>query len=74
MCVENIDRAFFAFLASEGFNTLHESLQARITAIGPPLEALYSNALIASNVDAHELNVRSVAGDTTVVLAYLFKM
>ena len=74
MCVENIDRVFLAFLASEGFNTLRESLQARITALDPPLEALSSNALIASNVDAHELNVRSLAGYTTVVLAYRFKV
>ena len=74
VCVDNIDRAFFAFLASEGFNTLRESLQARITAIGQPLGALYSNALIAADVDAHELNVRSLASDSTVVLAYRVKV
>ena len=74
VCVENIDRAFLAFLAREGFNTLRESLQARFTAIGLSLEALYSNALIAADVDGHELNVRSVAGNTTVVPAYRFKV
>ena len=74
VCVENIDRAFLAFLANEGCNTLRESLQTRITAIGPPFGALYSNALIAGDVDAHELNLRSLDGDTTIVLAYRFKV
>ena len=73
-CVENIDRAFLAFVASEGFNTLRESLQARITAIGPPLGALYSNELIAADVNAHELNFCSLDGDTIIVLAYRFKV
>ena len=74
VCVENIDRAFLAFVASEGFNALRESLQARITAFGPPLGALYSNALIAADVDAHELNLRSLDGGTIIVLAYRFKV
>ena len=74
VCVENYDRAFLAFLASKGFNTLRESLQARITAIGPPLGALYRNALIAADGDPHELNLRSLDGDATIVLIYRLKV
>ena len=41
--------------------------------MGAPLSELYRAALIAADLDAHELNVRTLAGDTTAVVAYRFK-
>ena len=73
VCVEGLDRAILHFIASEGFSTMRESLQARIASISAPLGELFLATLIAADVDAHELNVRTLAGDTTVVLAYRFK-
>ena len=35
--VENLDRAYLAVVAGEGFITLRDSLYARITAVGTPL-------------------------------------
>ena len=52
---------------------MRESLLTRIASIEPLLGELYLAALIAADVDAHELNVRTLASDTTVVLAYSFK-
>ena len=46
---------------------------ARVSAVGQPLGALYSNALIASDVDATDLYLRPLADETTVVLAFRFK-
>ena len=48
-------------------------LLARVSAVGQPLGVLYSNALIASDVDATELHLRPLAGETTIVLAVRFK-
>ena len=73
VCVEGLDRACLAWLAGDGFFSMRATLLARIAAINQPLAALYSNALITSDADATELNVRTRAGDTTVVLAYRFK-
>ena len=71
--VENFDRAFLALVASEEFGTMRESQQTRIVAIGGPLKQLYFLALIAADVNAHELNVRRLAGETMIVIAYRFK-
>ena len=71
--VENLDRAYLEVVAGEGFITLRDSLYARITAVGAPLSELYSASLIAADMDAHELNVRTLTGDTTAVIAYRFK-
>ena len=46
---------------------------ARVSAVGQPLGALYSKALIASDVDATELHLRSLSGEKTIVLAFRFK-
>ena len=73
VCVAGIDRAFWALLASEGFSSMRDALLARVSAVGQPLRALYSNALIASDVDATELHLRPLAGETTIVLAFRFK-
>ena len=73
VCVAGIDRAFLALLASEGFSSMLAALLARVSAVGQPLGALYSNALIASDVDAIELHLHPLAGDTPVVLAFRFK-
>ena len=73
VCVAGIDRAFLAFLASEGFSSMRAALLARVSAVGQPLGALYSNALIASDLDATELHLRPLAGETTIVLAFRFK-
>ena len=54
--------------AGEGFFSMHATLLARIAAIDQTLAALYTNAFIASDADATEFNVRTLAGDTTVVL------
>ena len=37
VCVEGLDRAFLPLIASEGFSTMRESMQARIAFIGNPL-------------------------------------
>ena len=73
VCVAGIDRAFLALLASEGFSSMRAALLARVSAVVQPLGALYSNALIASDVDATELHLRPLAGETTIVLAFRFK-
>ena len=73
VCVANIDRAFLAFLVSESFSSMRAALLARVSAVGQPLRALYSTALIASDVDATELHLRPLAGETTIVLAFRFK-
>ena len=49
------------------------ALLARVSAVGQQLRAFYSNALIASDVDATELHLRPLAGETTIVLAFRFK-
>ena len=46
---------------------------ARVSDVNQPLRALYSNALIASDVDATELHLRPLAGETTIVLDFRFK-
>ena len=51
---------------------MRAALLARDSAVGQPLEALYSKALIASDVDATELHLRQLAGNTTVVFAFRF--
>lgn len=38
--------------------------------MGAPLNKLYKAALIAADVDAHELIVRTLVGDTTTVITY----
>ena len=65
VCVAGIDRAFLAFLAVEGFSSMR--------AVGQPLGALYSYALIASDVYATELHLRPLADETTIVLPFRFK-
>ena len=52
VCVAGMDRAFLAFLASEGLSSMCAALLARVSAVGQPVGALYRNALIASDVDA----------------------
>ena len=73
VCVAGMDRAFLACLSSEGFSSMRAALLARVSAVGQPLGALYSNALIATDVDATELHLRPLAGKTTIVLAFRFK-
>ena len=73
VCVAGIDRAFLALLASKGFSSMRAVLLARVSAVGQLLEALYSNALIASDVDATELHLSQLTGETTIVLAFRFK-
>ena len=60
VCVAGIDRAYLAFLASEGFSSMRAALLARVSAVGQPLGAFYSIALIASDVDASCTCVRSL--------------
>ena len=74
VCIEILDRAFLAFLASEGHRSMRAALLARINSVVMPLKALYYNALIASEVDAIELTYCTLAGDTAFVLAYRFKV
>ena len=52
---------------------MRPALLARVSAVGQPLRALYSNAPIASDVDATELHLRPLAGETAIVLAFRFK-
>ena len=73
VCVAGIDRAFLVFLASEGFSSMRAALLARVSAVGQPLGALYSNALIASDDDATELHLRPLAGETTIAFAFRVK-
>ena len=73
VCIAGIDRAFLALLASEGFSSMRAALLARVGDVNQPLRALYSNALIASDVDATELHLRPLAGEMTIVLAFRFK-
>ena len=73
VCVVGIDRGFLALLAHEGLSSKRAAIRARVSAVGQPLIALYSNALIASDVDATELHLRPLSGETTIVLAFRFK-
>ena len=73
MCVAGIDRAFLALLASEGYSSMRAAFLARVSDVNQPLRALYSNALIASDIDATELHLRPLAGETTIVLVFRFK-
>lgn len=73
MIVEHLDCTGFAVVAGKGFVTLHNSMYARIVAVGPPLSEINIAALIAANLQAHELNVRTLAGDITAVIAYRSK-
>ena len=52
---------------------MRSALLSRVSAVGQPLGALYSNALIASDVDATKLHQSPLSGDTTVVPAFRFK-
>ena len=61
--VENLDRALLAVMASKSHITLRDSVLARIADVCPPLSELCTDALIAVFINAHELNVRSLAGD-----------
>ena len=74
VCIEGLDCAFLAFLASESHSSMRAALLARINAVVMPLGALYYNAIIASKVDAIELTHRTLARDTAVVLVYRFKV
>ena len=67
--VINLDRALLAAITSEGYITLRDSLRARIAAVRPALCELYTAALIAADMDAHELKVRLLAGNTTAVIS-----
>ena len=60
----NLDRAYLAVVAGKSFITLRDSRYARITAVGPPLTELYRASLIAADMDAHELKVRTLYGDS----------
>ena len=73
VCVAGIDREFLALLASKGFSSMLAAFLARVNAVGQPLEALYSNVLIASDFDATELHLSPLIGETTIVLAFRFK-
>ena len=72
VCVVNIDRSFLVFLASEGFSSMSAALLARVSAVGQSLGALYSIALIVSDVDESELHLRLLVCKTTIVLAFRF--
>ena len=52
---------------------MRAALLARVGAVGQLLGALYSNALIDFDIDATELHMRPLAGETIVVLAFRFK-
>ena len=71
--VENLDRSLLAVIADESHITLRNSLQARITDIGPLLSELYTDALIAADMEPHELNVHSLTNDC-VRLRYGFAL
>ena len=73
VCVAGIDRAFLALLASEGFSSMRAARLARVGDVNQRLRALYSNALIVADVDATELHLRLLAGETTIVLAFRLK-
>ena len=51
---------------------MRAALLARVSAVGQPLGALYSKALIASGVDATELHLRQLAGETTIAFRFKF--
>ena len=40
VCVAGMDRAFLAFLTSEGFSSMRAALLARVSAVGQPLRGL----------------------------------
>ena len=69
LCVAGIDRAFLTILASEKFSSMFSAFIVRVSAVSQPLVAFYSNALIASDVDASKLNFRLLADETIVVFA-----
>ena len=52
---------------------MRAAILARVGDVNQQLRALCSNALIASDVDATELLLRPLAGETTIVLAFRFK-
>ena len=52
---------------------MRASLLARVGDVNQPLRALFSNALIASDVEATEQHLRPLAGDTTIGFAFRFK-
>ena len=60
-------------MAGESFLTLRNSVYARIAAVSSQLSEFYKAPLIAAELDAHEVNVRTLAGETTAVIAYHFK-
>ena len=70
---ENLYRAFLALIAGECLFTLRDSQHARIAAVGAALSELYKAALIAVDLDALELNVRTLPGDSTAVIVHRFK-
>ena len=61
------------FWPSKGFSCMRAALLAGVRDVNQPLRALYSKALIASDVDASELHLRPLAGETTIVLAFRIK-
>ena len=71
--VENMECALLAAIARDGQITLRDALRASITALRSPLADFYQAALIAADMDAHEMSVISLAGNTTTVLVYRFK-
>ena len=73
VCVAGINRVFLALLASEGLSSMRAALLARVSAVGQSLGEFYRNALIACDVDATDLHLSSVAGETTIVLAFRCK-
>ena len=65
--VENLDRALLAVIAGESHITMRDSLRARIADVDQPLSELCTAALIPADMDAHELNVRSLAGSCAML-------
>lgn len=73
MVVNNFASALLAAIAGEGHIKQQDSLRTRIATDRTPLSELHTAELIAADINAHELNVRSLAADTTAVIAYRFK-
>ena len=52
---------------------MRAALRARVSAVGQPLEALYSNAFIDSDVEGTKFHLLLLAGEITIVLVFRFK-
>ena len=68
-----MDCALLAVIARYIYMTMRDALRACIKALRSQLADFYQAALIAADMDAHELSVRLLAGNITTMLAYRFK-